>query len=35
MAIKGLTTPVFGDYTYSGSAATYTNGFVVQQLNMG
>lgn len=28
MAIKGLTTPVFGDYTYSGSAATYTNGFV-------
>ena len=28
MAIKGLTTPVFGEYSYNGAAATYTNGFV-------
>lgn len=28
MAIKGLTTPVFGEYNYNGAAVTYTNGFV-------
>lgn len=28
MAIKGLTTPVFGEYNYNGAAAAYTNGFV-------
>lgn len=28
MAIKGLTTPVFGEYNYDGNAVTYTNGFV-------
>lgn len=28
MAIKGLTTPVFGEYNYNGGSVTYTNGFV-------
>ena len=28
MAIKGLTTPVFGEYNHSGASVTYTNGFV-------
>lgn len=28
MAIKGLTTPVFADYSYDGNTVTYTNGFV-------
>mgnify|MGYP005768391135 CR=1 FL=1 len=28
MAIKGLATPVFGEYNYNGSAVTYTNGFI-------
>lgn len=28
MAIKGLTTPVFGEYNYNGAAVTYSNGFV-------
>lgn len=28
MAIKGLTTPVFGDYNYNGATVSYTNGFV-------
>ena len=28
MAIKGLTTPVIGDYNFNGSKASYTNGFV-------
>lgn len=28
MAIKGLTTPVFADYNFNGSAVSYTNGFV-------
>ena len=28
MAIKGLTNPVIGEYSYSGSAVTYTGGFV-------
>lgn len=28
MAIKGLTTPVFADYTFNGAQASYVNGFV-------
>lgn len=28
MAIKGLTTPVFADYTFNGSEVVYQNGFV-------
>lgn len=28
MAIKGLTTPVFGEYNYNGGSVKYTNGFV-------
>ena len=28
MAIKGLATPVFGEYNYNGSAVTYSNGFI-------
>uniref|UniRef100_UPI00402A928D hypothetical protein n=1 Tax=[Ruminococcus] torques TaxID=33039 RepID=UPI00402A928D len=28
MAIKGLTNPVFGDYSYNGSVVSYSNGFV-------
>lgn len=28
MAIKGLTTPVFGEYNYKGVEVSYTNGFV-------
>lgn len=28
MAIKGLTNPVFGDYSYDGNAVKYANGFV-------
>lgn len=28
MAIKGLTTPVFGDYNYDGNTVRYMNGFV-------
>lgn len=28
MAIKGLTTPVFGEYNHNGGSVTYTNGFV-------
>lgn len=28
MAIKGLTTPVFGDYGYDGNKVSYSNGFV-------
>ena len=28
MAIKGLTTPVFADYTFNGSKVVYQNGFV-------
>lgn len=28
MAIKGLTTPVFGEYNHNGGTVTYTNGFV-------
>ena len=28
MAIKGLTNPVIGEYSYSGSAVTYTGSFV-------
>lgn len=28
MAIKGLSIPVFGEYSYNGTAASYTNGFV-------
>lgn len=28
MAIKGLTTPAFGDYHFDGNSVTYTNGFV-------
>lgn len=28
MAIKGLTIPVFGEYSYNGNVVTYTNGFV-------
>ena len=28
MAIKGLRTPIFGEYNYDGNAVTYTDGFV-------
>ena len=28
MAIKGLTTPVFADYTFNGAQVSYANGFV-------
>ena len=28
MAIKGLTTPVFADYTFNGAEVVYQNGFV-------
>lgn len=31
MAIKGVTTPVFGDYSYDGNKAVYTNGFIAMK----